>query len=74
MLRFFEKYNISTYYLKEVFVKMRLGGATNLSVKNIYIQNLECIRAFKLNGLKVNVILYPLFRIVPKFFQFSRKR
>jgi len=74
MLRFLEKYNMSTYYLEDAFVKMRLGGATNQSLQNIYKQNVECIKAFKINGLKVNAILYPFFRIVPKFFQFKKKK
>lgn len=73
MLRFLEKYKISTFYLKEAFVKMRLGGATNQSLKNIYNQNIECISAFKINGIRVNPILYPFFRIVPKFFQFKKR-
>jgi glycosyltransferase involved in cell wall biosynthesis len=71
MLRFLEKYKISTYYLQESFVKMRLGGATNQSLKNIYNQNVECIKAFRLNKVKVNAFLYPFFRIVPKFFQYK---
>jgi len=72
MLRFLEKYHISTYYLQEAFVKMRLGGATNKSLKNIYNQNIECLKAFRQNGLKVNLLLYPLFRILPKLLQFKR--
>ena len=72
MLRFLEKYQISTYYLKDPLVKMRLGGETNKSFKNIYYQNLECLRAFKKNDLKVDKILYPFFRIIPKLFQFKK--
>jgi glycosyltransferase involved in cell wall biosynthesis len=72
MLRLLEKYKISTYYLQESFVKMRLGGATNQSLKNIYNQNVECVKAFKLNNVKVNALLYPFFRIVPKFFQYRK--
>lgn len=72
MIRFLEKYCISTYYLQEAFVKMRLGGATNKSFKNIYNQNIECLKAFRLNGLKVNLLLYPFFRILPKLFQFKK--
>lgn len=72
MLRFLEKYKITTKYLKQPLVKMRLGGETNKSFQNIYNQNLECIRAFKENRLFVNPILYPLFRIFPKFFQFKK--
>lgn len=72
MLRFLERYRISTYYLQEAFVKMRLGGATNKSFRNIYNQNIECLKAFRLNGLKVNLLLYPFFRILPKLFQFRK--
>jgi len=72
MLRFLEKYRISTYYLQEAFVKMRLGGETNKSLKNIYNQNVECLKAFHLNGLKVNSLLYPFFRILPKLLQFRK--
>lgn len=71
MLRFLEKFKISTTYLEEPLVKMRLGGETNKSFKNIYNQNIECIRAFKKNDLNVIKLLYPFFRIVPKFFQFK---
>jgi glycosyltransferase involved in cell wall biosynthesis len=72
MLRFLEKYEISTSYIQEAFVKMRLGGETNKSLKNIYTQNVECIRAFRINGLKVNSLLYPFFRILPKLLQFKK--
>ena len=72
MLRFLDKYKITTKYLKEPLVKMRLGGETNKSLKNIYNQNLECIMAFRENGLSVYRYLYPLFRILPKLFQFKR--
>lgn len=71
MLRFLDKYNISTKYVKDFFVKMRLGGETNKSFKNIYKQNLECIDAFKKNDLPVNSLLYPFRRIIPKFFQYK---
>lgn len=72
MLRFLEKYRISTYYLKEALVKMRLGGETNRSLKNIYIQNIECLKAFHLNGIEVNILTYPFFRILPKVLQFKK--
>ena len=72
MLRFIEKYKISTIYLPEPLIKMRLGGETNKSVENIFRQNKECIKAFKDNDLKVNSLMYPFFRIIPKFFQFLK--
>tara|TARA_R110002096_G_scaffold74051_2_gene175409 strand:- start:650 stop:1399 length:750 start_codon:yes stop_codon:yes gene_type:complete len=72
MLRFLDRYKISTKYLASPLVKMRLGGETNKSFKNIYYQNLECLKAFKKNDLKVVKLLYPFFRIIPKFFQFKK--
>lgn len=71
MLRFLDKYQIRAHYLRETLVKMRLGGETNKSIKNIYKQNLECLRAFKENGLKVNSLFYPLLRLIPKLYQFK---
>jgi glycosyltransferase involved in cell wall biosynthesis len=71
MLRFFDRYKISSYYIPEVFVKMRLGGETNKNLINIFKQNFECIRAFHLNGLKINFILYLVRRLLSKIFQFS---
>ncbi len=41
MLRFLHKYKISTCYIPEVLIKMRLGGASNRSLKNLII-NTPC--------------------------------
>ena len=71
MLRFLEKYQISSCYLPKPIIKMRLGGATNKNFKNIYNQNIECYRAFKVNQLPVS-ILYPLYRLLPKLIQFLK--
>lgn len=51
MLRFLEKYKITTYYIPEVLVKMRLGGLSNRSLKNILYQSYEDYRAWRINGL-----------------------
>lgn len=69
MLRFLERYKISSAYLNEPIVRMRLGGATSKNPKNIYKQNIECYRAFKLNGIKVS-LFYPFYRLLPKLKQF----
>jgi len=73
MLRFLEKHQISSCYLALPLIKMRLGGATNKNFKNIYNQNIECYKSFKINGLSVSV-LYPFFRLLPKFKQFFTKK
>lgn len=74
MLRFLERYKISTHYLKEPLVRMRLGGASNNSLKGLFIQNVECIQAFKQNKLKVNPLLYPINRLMPKLLQYKKVR
>lgn len=69
MLRFLEKYKIKSTYLPIPMVRMRLGGATNKSIKNILKGNQECIAAFKNNNIKVPAF-YPVVRLVPKLKQF----
>ncbi len=50
ILRFLGKYRISTAYLPEVLVKMRVGGESNKSLKNIIRKSKEDIKAMKKNG------------------------
>ena len=38
---------INVQYVPEVWVKMRLGGATNKSFKNMILQNLEILDSSK---------------------------
>ncbi len=70
MLRFLGKYKISTAYLPEVFVKMRWGGKSNKSIKNIIIKSMEDYRALKNNRIGG---LYSLFmknfRKINQFFK-----
>jgi glycosyltransferase involved in cell wall biosynthesis len=72
MLRFLEKHKITTAYMKENLVKMRLGGETNKSLNNIVSQNRECLKAFEKNGMKTSKILYLFLRLIPKLVQFRR--
>lgn len=57
MLRFLEKYKISTYYIPEILVKMRIGGESNKNIKNIVRANIECYKAWKINELKPPLLL-----------------
>lgn len=45
LLRLLFTHNIKTSYIPEVLVKMRLGGATNKSLKNVINQNKEILMA-----------------------------
>lgn len=69
MLRLIEKHHIKLFYLPEPLVRMRLGGTTSKNLTNIKKGNIECIKAFKKNGIKVS-FLYPLFRLLPKLKQY----
>lgn len=69
MLRFIEREHIKLYYLSEPLVKMRLGGTTSKNFTNIKKGNIECIKAFKKNDIKVS-FLYPLYRLLPKIKQY----
>lgn len=52
MLRMIHKHKISVTYLPEVLVKMRVGGVSNVTLKNRYRANREDKRAWTINGLK----------------------
>lgn len=45
LFRLIEKHQIKTKYLPQILVKMRMGGATNKSLKNIITQNKEILNA-----------------------------
>lgn len=65
MLRLIEKHGIHTKYLDRYIVKMRMGGESTGSIKNIIRGNKNILRAFKKNGIKVSP-LYPIYRLLPK--------
>lgn len=67
MLRFLEKFKISSAYIPEILVKMRTGGTSAKNIKNIVKANIETYRAWKVNGLKINplrILLKPLSKIL----------
>ena len=69
MLRFLYKKNISTIYLNEVLVKMRIGGKSNSSLISRLKANREDRLAWKLNGLKSQGITF-LFKPLRKILQY----
>jgi glycosyltransferase involved in cell wall biosynthesis len=66
MLRFLEKYQITSSYLPKVIVNMRAGGESGRNFKNILIGNINVLKAFKKNRIKVNPLIYLFKRIAPK--------
>ena len=71
MVRLFLKERISTAYVPEVLVRMRVGGHTNRSLRNVLLGNLEAYRACLDNGVRASplFILHKLFSRLPKFFE-----
>jgi glycosyltransferase len=70
MLRFLEKYSISTTYIPEVLVKMRWGGISNGSLPNILLKTSEDFKAWRQNDLGRNFLTIPLKNIgkLPQLF------
>ena len=73
MLRFLERYAISTFYIPRVLVKMRLGGESNRSIENILKGNQDILKAFDINNITINKYLYPFYRLVPKIYQILKR-
>lgn len=69
MLRLIHKYKIKLAYLNEYIVKMRVGGKSNISVKNRVTANLEDRKAWTINNLKPRFYTLSL-KPLRKIFQF----
>ena len=53
MLRFLWKFKLRATYISDTLIKMRLGGATNNSIRNIIRGNMEIYKAAKSHGLAI---------------------
>lgn len=69
LLRIFKSNLFKSHYVPEVFVKMRLGGATNKSYENIIQGNKEIVHAWTKNGIKMPWYFFPL-KFLKRFSQF----
>lgn len=52
MLRMLLKHRLRAAYIPHILVKMRVGGESNVSLKNRWVANQEDAQAWKKNGLK----------------------
>lgn len=72
MLRFMVKYRITSAYIPEVLVKMRVGGISNATIKNRLKANRMDRYAWEVNGLSP----YPwstFFKPIRKIYQFINR-
>jgi hypothetical protein len=70
MARLFEVEAINAAYIPEVLVKMRLGGTSNKSLRNIVTQNLEIWNALVNHDLNPSLPSFVLNKLASKGRQF----
>lgn len=58
-MRFLEVHRIKSVYVPKIWVKMRMGGVSNNSIKGVLKGNLEAYRACNLHGLSVGLFFIP---------------
>lgn len=73
MLRFLYKHELKCIYLNRVITRMRLGGESNITVKNRLRANKEDRQAWTMNGLKPAWYTLTL-KPISKIGQFVRKK
>lgn len=69
LLRSMKRYKFPSLYLDKVMVRMRLGGESNKSFKNIFKANTEVLKAWRDNGYIPPLLLVPR-RVIKRFAQF----
>lgn len=68
LLRYLWGGNVSMSYCEHVLIKMRVGGASNRSFKNIWLKSCEDNRALKNSGLAVlPALFWKNFSKIPQF-------
>ncbi len=72
MLRFIHKHECSISYLPRVTVKMRIGGVSNVSLRNRLKANREDKKAWELNEMKPKPFTL-IFKPLSKIIQFVKK-
>ncbi len=70
MMRYLECGQIRAVYIPHVLVRMRLGGASNQSWKNIFLQNKEIFAALRKNGIPFSRMWFAVNKVVNRLSQF----
>jgi glycosyltransferase involved in cell wall biosynthesis len=73
LFRLLECHQIKVQYIPKVLVKMRLGGTTNKSIKNIWIQNREMIATLKSSCADFSLAKFVYIKLVNRLVQFTSK-
>jgi len=73
LFRFIEKNGIKTKYIPTILVKMRLGGTTNKSFKNIWIQNKEIVETLQEVYPDFSLFKFVYIKLINRFKQFTKR-
>ncbi len=73
MMRFLELHKLRVKYIPDVWVKMRMGGASNSNWLNVLVQNQQILRALKNHKLSFNPFLFFAHKLWSRCLQFVRK-
>ena len=68
--RIFEQLGISSAYVPEIWVRMRMGGVTNGSWKTMWLGNWESYRALQEMGLTTGPLRYFMGKFIPRITQY----
>ena len=71
MLRYLEVGGIRSKYVPRVWVRMRIGGKTNESLRNILQQNREIIWALRAHQVPVSLIRFATTKVAQRLRQFA---
>ena len=71
--RIFEKHKIRSRYIAKLWVRMRLGGVTNNSLRTIALGNWESYKALKELGLKRNPLVFFTIKFTSRIKQFFQR-
>lgn len=74
MMRYLESGAIKSVYVPYVFVRMRLGGATNQSWGNVWKQNKEIFEALKKNCVPFSAFSFWMHKILSRAWQYLSAR
>jgi glycosyltransferase involved in cell wall biosynthesis len=73
MARYLASARISSFYIPDVLVKMRLGGTTNKSLANIWKQNVEIRQALHKLGFRFSLFKFVLLKLFSRAMQFVKR-
>ena len=70
MMRFLEVNKINILHIPEIWVKMRMGGISNKSFKNIIKLNLEVFKALYSHNLPINPFSFIFYKVISRVKQY----